>query len=1173
MSITVLIIAILEALALAIVWLGGWFFGIALSIEIGISVLFTLCAAAAIAIAYLLRLRAASRLEKDLLAQGAKQAEAAVPDRRREVMALQQQVAQAIATLKRSSLGKSGRTALYALPWYVIVGPPGTGKTTAIRHSGLDFPLDQGNAASAFRGTGGTRNCDWWFTNEAILLDTAGRYSTDSNDQQEWFAFLDLLKKNRPGKPINGLIVALALSDLQNASEEQVVEIAKRMRSRVDEVTTRLKMRVPIYVLFTKTDMVAGFSEFWNDLRKSERGQPWGAGFPIALTAEPGAAFEQEIELLMQTLQARAVRRLWGERNVQTRRLLWMFPVEFATVRTNTTLFITSLFQKNAFQETPLLRGAYFTSGTQNARPMSRVVSSMASAFGLRPPGLLGAAPEPKSFFLTDVFRRVMFADQTLAGQTDSEKRKRLLLRLAMAAMAMLVAAAIAVPAFFTFLHNHELVRSTADIARGVQGSNWADTGALPKNAPTLDAAQARLRQLGDWKDNGAPVHFRWGMYVGDELYSALRGAYVAAVDRAIVAQAKADLEDRLRGMDSGPVRSTETFNRDFDTLKLYLMLGDPAHMDAAWAAPRLVHAWALTSHARAKGEEELLLPHVVYEFDLIAKKQVPAWELDPKLITGARSILSQVPQLERLYESLVRDANSDIAPIRREAVFYGAVAPFIQSHNGVKVPGAYTKQGWARVRALLGEQRTMLAAEQWVLGSASDIGADGVVDKLRGLYFDRYTNAWRDFLADFQVQDPGGSDVAMEELNALSEPEWPYLRLIRLLSDNVLLDVQDSEPPPDAGTLDKAIDRARELLDGGSGPKKRVISPVERAYKPILRFGMPPDSAKDGDAPTTPLSQYIALLAKLVGALTDLREEDAPTARTKVAEVFQEAFRSTTALLSEQDGFTRPLIAPLLMKPITFALKALGMEGDRIKTDQWGSGPWKIWHDKLEGKYPFATSRTDAALGDFLDFFAPGDGKLWGFYDESLKDSLERRGSVFVTARGAAATPYGGEFLDVCLKRGQEFTTALFPPKLGQAAVTFDVNLHSVSAAIAEVTFEVDGAAHTYRNEPEQWLTVTWPGKSPHGARLRVRGSGGLNEEISRPGDFGLFRLLDAAEVKPGKAGGKADGSPTLVATWDLKAAKDSVVSLDLRPSRNENPLTPGYFKNYNCPRSITTR
>ena len=56
-------------------------------------------------------------------------------------------------------------------------------------------------AAARCAGVGGTRNCDWWFTDEAVLIDTAGRYTTQDSDargrQAAWLGFLRLLKKHR----------------------------------------------------------------------------------------------------------------------------------------------------------------------------------------------------------------------------------------------------------------------------------------------------------------------------------------------------------------------------------------------------------------------------------------------------------------------------------------------------------------------------------------------------------------------------------------------------------------------------------------------------------------------------------------------------------------------------------------------------------------------------------------------------------------------------------------------------------------------------------------------------------------------------------------------------------------------------------------------------------------
>jgi type VI secretion system protein ImpL len=716
-------------------------------------------------------------------------------------------------------------------------------------------------------------------------------------------------------------------------------------------------------------------------------------------------------------------------------------------------------------------------------------------------------------------------------------------------------------------------VSSTAAISARLQKVTWSDSSALDKSAPVLDEARARLQQLAGWRHDGAPVQLRWGMYTGNDLYDGLRAVYGRAVSMAVLTATKVDLEDRLRGMDSGPIRTPENFNRDFDTLKLYMMLGSAEHMDPAWAAPRVVRHWSLMSHAHVKDEEALVLPHVAYAFELMKAKELAPMPMDDALVSRARAILAQVPQMDRLYESLVRDANTEVPSIRREMIFYGACAPFIQSRKGVKVDGAYTKLGWSRVRSLLGQQRASLAAEQWVLGDTADAGAESLVDKLRELYFERYRNAWRDFLADFQVQDPGNAEIALDEINALSEPEWPYLRLIRTLRDNVTLEMED--PSTKLAMVEKAVDKAKKLLDAGP-PLSHEISPVEIAFRPILKFGIPPTLHNPGDiAPPTGLSQYEGQLTKVVGALTDLRDAESGSDPRKLSDVFQDVFRSTSALLSEQDAFTRPLIAPLLMNPITLAWSNVVRDAGSAAGATWEAGVWQKWHDKLEGKYPFVNSPTDVVLDDFLDFFAPGDGVLWSFYDESLKATLDRNGSSFTPARRfRSSINYTSEFLDVCLRRGAAFTSVLFPPKTDHAVVSFDVNVHSVSPTIAEISLEVDGASHRYRNEPEQWLTVTWPGKGQHGAKLSVKGAGGLDEEISRPGDFGLFRLLDLAQVKPGRAGGKPDGSPTLVATWDLRATKEkALVSLDIRPSRNENPLVPGYFNAYKCPRVIAVR
>ena len=207
-----------------------------------------------------------------------------------EAAALQEKLTTALTLLKRAR-GTAGY--LYEQPWYAIIGPPGAGKTTALLNSGLRFPLAAEMGMGAVAGVGGTRLCDWWFTEEAVLIDTAGRYTTQdldaAVDSAGWHAFLDLLKRTRSRLPLNGVIVAIALTEIGAATREERLAHAHAVRRRIKELEERLAARLPVYAIFTKADLVAGFTEFFDDLDREKRAQVWGATFPLA-QREAGAA-------------------------------------------------------------------------------------------------------------------------------------------------------------------------------------------------------------------------------------------------------------------------------------------------------------------------------------------------------------------------------------------------------------------------------------------------------------------------------------------------------------------------------------------------------------------------------------------------------------------------------------------------------------------------------------------------------------------------------------------------------------------------------------------------------------------------------------------------------------------------------------------------------------------
>lgn len=1172
-------------------WTAGYFFELALWIRIVVTVAAVLFVVGYYVVRRLRAKAAAQSLERELMKQAEQQAANARPDRRAEINELQTQFKKGLAALKTSRLGATGGSALYALPWYMIVGPPGAGKTTAIRHSGLDFPIPDG--AGALRGVGGTRNCDWWFTNEAILLDTAGRFATQEDDHEEWTSFLDMLRRHRTKSPVDGVIVAISIADVIGATEEQVETTAKALRARIDEVMTRLQMVMPVYVVFTKCDLIAGFVETFEDLKKSERAQIWGVTFPIdKVNLEPGKAFDAEYDVLMESLHGNALRRIAAARGQQTRARVEQFPLEMRALKGALTEFVNALLRKNTFQETPLFRGVYFTSGTQEGRPLDRVMGGMVRAFGLRAQSIADVGPraDAKSYFLTDVFRKVVFPDRFVASRTRGESRRQLLTRIGAGVSAVALAALVVIPTSISYGKNRELVRTTAAISAAAEQIDWTGNGDVVEKLARVEPLRNRLHELETWKRDGAPLSYRWGLYAGSSLYGPVRDEYAAIMQRAFVRPVKTSLEDRLRSLEADPKQPSEEFNRRYDELKKYLMLTEREHLDVDWAAPRDARRWAELAHVKTADDEATLQLNVEEYLRLVKSGDVKPAARDERLVSYVRTELLRTPQVGRLYESLVRDTNTEIAPIRRESIFYGSVAPFVGSKKNVKIDGAYTKLGWSKIRRLLDEERTKLTSEGWVLGTEDKVPDEQInkeVAALRQTYFDRYREAWRDFLADLVISRPANSEGSLSELLALSEPEWPYLRLVRLLGENVELELSDVEAGK--GTLLEQIsakgkEAAKQKLLG-QGPTldaggmllnpERGVSPVEVAFKPLVTFGVPAPAAPGAPPPPpTGLSQYQGILHKLIGVLTDLKDAKAAPDPKALTGEFEAAYRATTALLADQDSFTRPLLTPLLLDPIAFSWASVLRDAGGAAGGLWEMSAWKTWSTKLETSYPFAPEATnDAKIEDFVSFFQPEKGQLWAFYDQSLKGSLERTGNDFTPSRRfKAQVPYTNEFLD-CLRRSAKITDATFGADPKAPAVTFEVNLHSVSPDIAEVTIEVDGVSRTYTNTPEEWLAVTWPAKDAkaRGAKVKVRGISGRSEEIVRNGEFGLFHLLDAADVKPGVSGKGGTSAPVLVATWRLKSQPDSNVKIDLRPQKSETALTRGFFANMKCPRIIT--
>jgi type VI secretion system protein ImpL len=669
--------------------------------------------------------RSARELERAIAQQAAAQAASARPDLQHEIQEMNAEFQKAVSALKTTK--KGGKKALYALPWYTIIGPPGAGKSTALRNSGLQFPYLSASGGGV-RGLGGTRNCDWWMTSEAVILDTAGRWTSEDEDRDEWLAFLDLAKRFRPKKPMNGIIAAVSIGELGGQREDEVAALARRIRERIDEVQSRLQLSLPIYVLFTKCDLIPGFLETFGAMSKEERSQAWGHTVPLMKpVGPPGEFFARGFDQLVSILEVRAPKRMTDERKVADREMIYAFPQQISVLRQNLIEFVHHLFLENVFKETPRFRGFYFTSGTQEGRPIDRVMSRMAEAFGQPQVQLPAPQVESKSYFLRDMFARIVFMDAEVASRSPEEvARQRRNVFLSAGAIFLLALFVSGLPAI-SYARNVAFLDETQDILDSVRHETAGESDE-PVDPNVIEPLRARVMEL---EDNNviSPLFMGMGMYQ-DEVYLPMRDAYVEIVRRRAIQplmNADATQMDQFGGRFevSRSVPDAAEMRENYDRLKLHIVMtverGDhePAFNEdlQRFAKTRLMERWRRWAEVRSADREWALIEqNTNYFIDRVAEDERLFFERDETTVARMQTLFRTVGGLDMAVQGIVAEVARS-GPNTTLGVLIGPEVTDMRA--GDAIPYAFSRDAWdRRVRRMLERDAARFFGEYWVLGN-----------------------------------------------------------------------------------------------------------------------------------------------------------------------------------------------------------------------------------------------------------------------------------------------------------------------------------------------------------------------------------------------------------------------------------------------------------------------
>ncbi len=1099
--------------------------------------------------------KTASAIEKGLKDDAERQNEGIRPDLQVEIAAMQAEFNRAVGALKSSKLGANGRDALGLLPWYVMIGPSASGKTTAIRSSGLKLPYAKGGKV---RGVGGTRNCDWWMTNEAILLDTAGRWSTEEDDRDEWLAFLSLLKQTRPKKPINGILLAVPVTDLQK-TEEEIGELARTLRERVDEVVAHLETIVPVYVIVTKCDLVAGFVETFGELKDRERGQIWGFTLPLIKEHHDHVeTFAQHFDELGDVLERNALIRMGEERRLEARDKIYAFPQQFDSLRQGLIDLVANLFDASVYHEAPIMRGVFFSSGTQEGRPIDRIMDKMANAFGVKARHAVQPPTKPKSYFVRDVFQRVIFPDKDVAVRKARVLKRERYLRWAVAAGALGISAALLVLPVSSYLANKQFVDEAAlYVDRLIHAREEKSTGG-PLSGRIMETTEATAARLAKFAEKGPDVALQFSaLYPGDRLMIPLH----LAVERLVVRPLLDFDIDRMVAFTRGQGETDAT--GAMGSLVLHLLLTQPKSADepspdgdgwnSKWvgvAAQKAGDRWSAMAGDGASNHARNALEDAIRFYALDIDTSSELIERRPKVVSVVRRALIGSNDGDPLTD-LLRDPNMP-RDVRLADIVGGAVTVFEnggERKSGPSVPGAFTPQGWEVAKHRIQRLAASRAHDEnsWVLGaSRKDDTID--VSALKSAYFRRYIDVWKAFLLTLSVKEPNsiqevrhllkafGSDKPLDAIwrnasrNLVWKEESPLDDALGMLGNTALGKKLADKKKKIPG---KALDEVNNRLGGPKGTSDEPQSPedVGREFSTFLSFGL---------TKPTGLDTYGEILSEIASAVG---ESGSPDTRAFATAVRDQRKKLTNLIAHYNDNnWEGPLLEKILMPPLRGAEVAVsGATGDSANR-KWCDSIVVVYDQLLAGKYPFTGSKNtrDARVADVDKFFQPKTGTLWQYYNDTLAADFEHpAGTSVFHVREQPSVPYRSN-LPAFLKRAQELTDLLYGKEGGKIGVNVSIRIRA-SAPYTRIVFEMGGKKVSYINSKERWEDLTWPAR---GALFHFYQKSGEGELGYTDGEWALFRFLEN-----GKFATSSEGEDYVAGTWTPPLG-DGVIHADVKPA-----------------------
>ncbi|WP_434779543.1 type VI secretion system membrane subunit TssM [Neisseria sp. Ec49-e6-T10] len=1094
---------------------------------------------------------------------------------------LNQQFLEVVNLLKKMKFHKKGSSGLsrmmngqylYQMPWYLFIGASGAGKTFLLKNSGLNFPL-AGQFGLSLSGIGGTKNCDWMFTDEAVLLDTAGRYvSQDTNkgkDEQEWGEFVSLLKKYRPKQPVNGVILTISIEDLLDPSKEHLKEQAVKARKRLQELRDETNISFPVYLMVTKLDLLTGFCDYFSGLTEEERKQVWGVTFPVQHDNKQQAFYSQrfgsEYELLTSQLNKRLPTVVQNIDDSSSRAQAYLFTQEFANLQNVLFSYLKEAFEISKYELNIDLRGIYFCSAHQTEQQqLGTVVAQIKNRFNLQDKHLFTKAKpikEKKSFFVTDVFEEVVFPEANLAGINKKWFRTQRFLY-----WGGLGVLTLATFLFLFFMVNSYFYNKTylsqVDQNAAIILNELKTQDAPPDLLEVLNILD-RIKKLSVTREisdiHSSKWRYHFGLYQAKDMDQVVHATYQKILQDNVLPTVASEIEKSLRNA------AEDDPEYAYEALKAYLMLYNQDKYD-----DRFIREWLLLNIK--KKQNSSLSPEQIEALErhlkdlLEGKHLTSSFAYDEALVEKTRGVIARDPLSTRIYSKVKKIL---LASKEVESVSFfqmgGAQSPLVFRRESDKsltdgIPGAFTSDGYWKLfsKTTLKEFKDLFQNEPWVLGKHASISSfkdkARVLKEVQMLYFNDYIETWNQYLSDLRVVRPRNLHESIQLTRLLSESRSPFVLMVEGISKNTHLElpvtkaiIQKVEKVVDGITDNSAIGQVfkKEQKPEQQAPENPFSSEPEKMVDQRFMSFYQLVHAQEGQAPPindmlNSLNELYIYLVSVQVALDrgiDRPSEEALMRYKADIDRLPEPFRTQLNQFSSYAIDNAKMeAAQKLVETLNKGVKNIALNCNGLKTQG----------------YPFVKdAKQDIALEEFAQIFGP-TGEFSTYFDKNIKEyGLENE--FFVENNTDARY-----LLDI-FQNAKDIRKAYFQNNQPEPFVSFDIKVIKLDEKIDTVFFSIGEQSYRYEHGPQVPMSFQWPPKNKTAqVRLQLQPlQKGQKNALTFNGVWAIFRFFESAHISSGY-------SPnSIIASFDVSGR---TVVFEVSSNSRNTPFLLDKLRQFKC-------